>query len=272
MAKRGYHHGDLKRALVDAALVLIEEKGPSGFTLSEAAKRAGVTPAAVYRHFEGRDDLIAEAARQGYEIFADVMQFAYDKGQPSALAAFEATGRAYLAFARKYPGHYIAMFESGISVNQTPELAAVANRASAVLERRSAYCVPKAVLLTAAARAAGIPARLGFADVRNHLQSERLEAVMQTDLFVFHGYSALWIDGRWVKASPAFNAELCARFGVAPLDFDGRIDALLHAFTGDGRRHMEYVRDRGLRQDLPLDEILTAFAQHYPGVVGPPED
>lgn len=145
-------------------------------------------------------------------------------------------------------------------------------RASAVLERRSAYCVPKAVLLTAAARAAGIPARLGFADVRNHLQSERLEAVMQTDLFVFHGYSALWIDGRWVKASPAFNAELCARFGVAPLDFDGRNDALLHAFTGDGRRHMEYVRDRGLHQDLPLDEILTAFAQHYPGVVGALED
>lgn len=135
MAKRGYHHGNLRQALVDSALDLIEEKGPTGFTLSEAAKRAGVTPAAVYRHFEGREDLIAEAARQGYEVFADLMEYAYQSGQPSALAAFEATGRAYLAFARKYPGHYIAMFESGISVNRTPELAAVARRAWDVLER-----------------------------------------------------------------------------------------------------------------------------------------
>ncbi|WP_371038946.1 TetR/AcrR family transcriptional regulator [Rhodosalinus sp. FB01] len=135
MAKRGYHHGNLRQALVDAALELIEAKGPEGFTLSEAAKQAGVTPAAVYRHFEGRADLIAEAARQGYEIFADVMQHAYDSGQPSALAAFEATGRAYLAFARKHPGHYIAMFESGVGVNRTPELAAAAARARGVLER-----------------------------------------------------------------------------------------------------------------------------------------
>ena len=138
MPKRGYHHGNLRQALIDAALELIEEKGPTGFTLSEAAKQAGVTPAAVYRHFEGREDLIAEAAMQGYEIFADLMEFAYQSGQPSALAAFEATGRAYLAFARKHPGHYIAMFESGISVNRTPELAAVAGRASAVLERAAA--------------------------------------------------------------------------------------------------------------------------------------
>jgi len=135
MPKRGYHHGNLRQALVDAALELITDKGPNGFTLSEAAKQAGVTPAAVYRHFQGREDLIAEAALQGYEIFADVMQFAYDSGQPSALSAFEATGRAYLAFARKYPGHYIAMFESSISVNATPELAAAAARARGVFER-----------------------------------------------------------------------------------------------------------------------------------------
>ena len=135
MPKRGYHHGNLRQALVDAALELIEAKGPTGFTLSEAAKQAGVTPAAVYRHFEGREDLIAEAARQGYEIFADLMEYAYETGQPSSLASFEATGRAYLAFARKYPGHYVAMFESGISINRTADLAQVANRAFAVLER-----------------------------------------------------------------------------------------------------------------------------------------
>ncbi|EKE43509.1 transcriptional regulator, TetR family [Oceaniovalibus guishaninsula JLT2003] len=135
MSKQGYHHGNLRQALVDAVLLLIEEKGPNGFTLSEAAKKAGVTPAAVYRHFKGREDLIAEAARQGYEIFADLMEFAYRSGQPSALASFEATGRAYLAFARRYPGHYVAMFESGIGLNRTPELFAIANRANGVLER-----------------------------------------------------------------------------------------------------------------------------------------
>ena len=135
MPKRGYHHGNLREALVEACLKLIELKGPTGFTLSEASREAGVTPAAVYRHFEGREDLIAEAARQGYEIFADLMEYAYSKGQPSALAAFEATGRAYLAFAQKYPGHYIAMFESGISINRTPELNAVATRALGVLEK-----------------------------------------------------------------------------------------------------------------------------------------
>lgn len=135
MGKQGYHHGNLRQALVEAALSLIEERGPTGFTLSEAAKQAGVTPAAVYRHFEGREDLIAEAALQGYGIFTDLMDHAWNAGKPSALTAFEATGRAYLAFARRFPGHYVAMFESGISINRTPDLAHAARRASDVLER-----------------------------------------------------------------------------------------------------------------------------------------
>jgi AcrR family transcriptional regulator len=133
--KHGYHHGNLRQALVEGALDLIAERGPQGFTLSEAAKRADVTPAAVYRHFAGRDDLIAEVARQGYDVFAALMEFAYNDGKPSALAAFEATGRAYLAFARKYPGHYMAMFESGLSFNAHPELAHVAAKARGVLEK-----------------------------------------------------------------------------------------------------------------------------------------
>ncbi|MGP3697123.1 TetR/AcrR family transcriptional regulator [Rhodobacter sp. NSM] len=139
MSKRGYHHGNLRQALVEAALSLITEKGPQGFTLSEAAKAADVTPAAVYRHFAGRDELIAEAARQGYEIFGALMDYAYDEGRPSALAAFEATGRAYLAFARKYPGHYMAMFESGISLQSNPDLAAAAQKARDVLERAATH-------------------------------------------------------------------------------------------------------------------------------------
>lgn len=135
MRKRGYHHGNLKQALVDATLGLIEEKGPQGFTMAEAAKRAGVSAAAPYRHFKGRGDLISEAARQGFEIFADLMEYAYKKGGPSALASFEATGRAYLAFARRHPGHYIAMFESGVRINAEPDLAMASNRAMSVLTK-----------------------------------------------------------------------------------------------------------------------------------------
>ncbi|WP_415182968.1 TetR/AcrR family transcriptional regulator [Phaeovulum sp.] len=135
MIKRGYHHGNLRQALIEAALRLIETQGPTGFSLSEAAKSAGVTPAAVYRHFEGREDLIAECARQGYAIFADLLEHAWNDGAPSALAAFGATGRAYLAFARRYPGHYMAMFESGISPNRTPELAQISARGDRVMLR-----------------------------------------------------------------------------------------------------------------------------------------
>lgn len=135
MVKRGYHHGNLREALVAGCLSLIEKRGPTGFTLSEAAREAGVTPAAVYRHFEGREDLIAEAAFQGYEIFGDLMEEAYADGKPTDLAAFEATGRAYLSFANAYPGHYVAMFESGVSIQRSPALHAVATRAMGVLER-----------------------------------------------------------------------------------------------------------------------------------------
>ena len=146
------------------------------------------------------------------------------------------------------------------SVSEDPEH----YRASHVLQTGRAYCVPKAVLLAAVLRAAGIPTRLGFADVRNHLQTDTLRAVMGgTDLFVYHGYCSAYIDGRWLKATPAFNVELCERFGVPPVDFDGQGDALMHAFTSDGTRHMEYVRDHGNFDDLPLGRILSALHQAY---------
>ncbi len=137
MRKRGYHHGNLRSALMDAAVKLIEEKGPNGFTLSEAAKQAGVTPAAVYRHFEGREDMIAGAALEGYRIFGDLMEYALGKNR-SGLQAFESTGRAYLAFARKYPGHYVAMFESGISINRNTDLAQASKHALGQLEQAAA--------------------------------------------------------------------------------------------------------------------------------------
>jgi transglutaminase-like putative cysteine protease len=137
-------------------------------------------------------------------------------------------------------------------------------RASAVLAAGSGFCVPKSVLLAAAARSAGIPSRLGFADVRNHLQSDRLREQMGTDVFVYHGYTALFVRGRWLKASSAFNAELCARFGLAPLEFDGTADALLHPFSGDGSKYMEYITDHGTFDDLPLEELLDAYRRTYP--------
>lgn len=144
-------------------------------------------------------------------------------------------------------------------------------RASVVAMSERAYCIPKAVLLTAACRAVGIPAMLGFADVRNHLQTEALRQRMGgTDVFVYHGYSQMFLKGRWVKATPAFNRELCERFGVEPIEFDGEHDALLHPFAGDGSRHMEYLRDRGQFDDLPLDDIIDALRVNYGELVDVP--
>jgi len=139
-----------------------------------------------------------------------------------------------------------------------------AMRASATLARGYGFCIAKSVLLAAAARVHGIPARLGFADVRNHLTTERLRRSMATDVFVYHGYAELLLDGRWVKATPAFNRSLCERFGVATLEFDGVNDAVFQAFDRAGNRHMEYLRDHGRYADLPLEELRQAFETAYP--------
>lgn len=140
-------------------------------------------------------------------------------------------------------------------------------RATSVLERGSGFCIAKAIVLAAGARAVGIPARLGFADVRNHLTTERLRAQMGTDIFAFHGFTELHLDGRWVKATPTFNQSLCDRFGVKPLEWDGVEDSLLHPFDVAGQRHMEYVRDRGSHVDVPLDEVRAVFMEHYGGMM-----
>lgn len=137
-------------------------------------------------------------------------------------------------------------------------------RASSVLEIGVGWCVTKAALLAAACRAAGIPARLGYADVRNHLSTEKMRQTMQTDLFIWHGYTELWLDGAWRKATPAFNIELCDRFGLLPLDFNGRDDSLYHPFDRAGHRHMEYVLERGSFDEMPLASIVADFARVYP--------
>jgi len=141
-------------------------------------------------------------------------------------------------------------------------------KASTVLSKGYGWCVPKATLLAAACRAAGIPARLGFADVRNHLSTERMRETMKTDLFVWHGYTEIWIEGAWRKATPAFNLALCERFGLLPLEFDGLNDSIYHPFDRSGQRHMEYVHQRGSFDDLPLAQILKTFAEVYGNRLG----
>lgn len=137
-------------------------------------------------------------------------------------------------------------------------------KASQVIANGRGFCVPKAALLAASARALGVPARLGFADVRNHLTSQRLRDMMRTDIFAFHGFTELMIDRVWVKATPAFNLSLCEKAGVNPLEFDGKTDSIFHEFDAHGRRHMEYLRDRGSFADVPRKQMLTTFAQLYP--------
>jgi transglutaminase-like putative cysteine protease len=137
-------------------------------------------------------------------------------------------------------------------------------RASRIAMKPTNYCVPKAILLTAALRAAGIPAAVGFADVRNHLNSPKLAELMGTDLFIYHGYVAVWLEGRQFKVTPAFNTEMCERFGVKQLIFDGKSDALFHEFDRNSQRHMEYVNDRGWFLDPPIGQLLEDFRTTYP--------
>lgn len=131
--KRGYHHGNLREALIAAALRLIGEKGPGGFTVAEAARSAGVSPAAPYRHFRDRDELMADVARRGFEAFANGLRSAWDKGRPTPREALMRVGKAYLAFARAEPATYSAMFEAGLPFAQHPSLHAAADEAFAVL-------------------------------------------------------------------------------------------------------------------------------------------
>jgi len=137
-------------------------------------------------------------------------------------------------------------------------------RASDCLRAKRGFCIPKAALLAAAAQSVGIPARVGYADVRNHLSTQKLIELIGGDLFIWHGFTELYLEGRWVKATPAFNLSLCERFGVRPLEFDGRHDSLFHEFDQGGRRHMEYVRKRGHYRDVPYDAIITDFKKMYP--------
>lgn len=180
---------------------------------------------------------------------------------------------AVVAFAREYAqgsdqreqaaGLYLAVRDGFRYDPYRIDLSDLGMRASTVLQQGYGWCVPKAVLLTAACRAVGIPARLGFADVRNHLSTARMRETMATDVFMWHGYADIWLNGGWVKATPAFNIELCERFGLLPLAFDGHADSIYHPFDRAGNRHMEYVRQRGTFDEVPLAQINEDFRRVY---------
>lgn len=135
-----------------------------------------------------------------------------------------------------------------------------------VLQRGSGYCISKAALLAAVCRAIGIPARLGFADVRNHLASPRMLEMNNGDTFRWHSYTEIFLDGKWVKATPAFNLALCERAGIQPLEFNGKQDSIFHEYDHSQRKHMEYVTDHGVYADVPVESVLDSFRKNCPKV------
>jgi len=158
-----------------------------------------------------------------------------------------------------------ATVRDGIIYDPYVDLSDPANyRASGVLAAARGFCIGKSCLLAACARVIGVPSRVGYADVRNHLTSRRLYELAKTDTFIWHSYTELYLSGRWVKATPAFDAALCERANIKPLDFDGRADSLFQPFDPAGRRHMEYLRDRGTFADVPFDVIQAEFVVTYP--------
>lgn len=140
-------------------------------------------------------------------------------------------------------------------------------KASNLTQRDYGYCIEKASLLAAAARVCQIPARLGFANVRNHIGVDRYTEVLKTDVLVFHGYTELWLDNQWVKATPAFNKELCDKFEVAPLDWDGSTDSMFQEFNDSGDQYMEYLHWYGTFADIPRDLLLQELRRHYPHLI-----
>lgn len=137
-------------------------------------------------------------------------------------------------------------------------------RASKTLQRGEGYCTQKAVVLVALARAVGIPARLGFADIKNHFAPKKLIEKMETNIFFYHGYSELWLNSKWVKATPAFNIEMCNKFDIKPVEFNGDTDAIFHERNKKGELHIEYLKYHGTFPDLPFKEIMQTFVDQYP--------
>lgn len=139
-------------------------------------------------------------------------------------------------------------------------------KASYAATHDSAYCIPKSALMVASCRALGVPARIGLADVKNHLSSAKLNAWLKTDLFVMHGYAEIWLNEKWVKCTPVFNRSLCEKVGIEPLHFDGQTDSIFHPYTKNGAAHMEYVNQHGSFADMPVSLIFDTVKRTYPHI------
>jgi len=204
--ERGYHHGNLREALLRAALDLIAEKGPAGFTFAEAARSAGVSAAAPYRHFRDRDELLSSVASKGFDLFEAALRRAFDDGRPDALTAFERIGRAYLEFARTEPAYYSAMFESGVPPDADPELAQAADRAFSVLRTASEMLVARVpaanrppalmVALHVWAMSHGIASLFGRGDAARRKLPMSPEELLEAGVLVY-------LQGLGLHAAPA---------------------------------------------------------------------
>lgn len=176
-----------------------------------------------------------------------------------------------IAFAKKHTEGLVGDQEQAIALfyavrdgfKYNPYNINIDMKASDILHKVEAHCVDKACLLSAACRVVGIPARMGFGAVRNHLATSRLEEILQTDVLAFHGYSEIYLNGKWVKATPAFNKELCERFNVEPLPFDGENDCLFQQEDKGKGKFMEYIDDYGAFPDIPVKLFVTTMMEHY---------
>jgi transglutaminase-like putative cysteine protease len=166
--------------------------------------------------------------------------------QEKAVALYEAVRDDIL-----YDPYHIILDPSAISASHT-------------LAAGSGYCIEKSLLLAACGRALGIPSRLGFSIVQNHLSTEKFVKMLRSDKFVFHGYNEFWLNNKWVKCTPAFNKTLCEKFGTEPLVFDGEHDSIFQQFSPDGKKYMQYIHEYGQFDDLPYDLFVSELKVHYP--------
>ncbi len=203
--------------------------------------------------------------KEDLEIYLKPAQF-IDSDHPAVIEYARKVSGPIPVLRQKAIALYLAVRDGWRYDPYRIDLRPQAMKASALLQRNYGYCIEKAALLAACARVVGIPSRMGFANVKNHIGTEKLEAILKTNVLVFHGYAELYLAGKWVKATPAFNRELCERLGVPPLPFDGVNDSLFQQYTPDGSQFMEYLHDYGPFADIPRELFIRELQKHYPHV------
>ncbi|MCM4159825.1 transglutaminase domain-containing protein [Antarcticibacterium flavum] len=187
-----------------------------------------------------------------------------DSGHPAVQEFVEKHTSGFIGDVEKLEALYYAVRDGFRYDPYRLDFSREAMRASHLTGREYGYCVEKSGLFAAAARVIGVPARMGFANVRNHIGTARLEEVLQTNVLVFHGFAEVYIGGRWIKMTPVFNKELCERLGVAPLEFNAHKDVIFQEFDRRGGKFMEYLHDYGRFEDIPYEFFMSELQRHYP--------